>query len=492
MKSQSIYRLFLLWLFLLPALSLAQPAVRQLRLQEVIALAQEQSAVARQVETTRETSYWEWRSFKAAYKPQLSVEGILPDFSRTFNPVTQPDGTLEFKPVTNNFSEMGLTLQQVISPTGGSVFVTSLMQRFDDFDRTQTRYNGNPAIIGFEQPLFAYNKLRWAKRIEPLRYEESRKQYVEDLEEIAVTATGLYFDLLLAQVNQSIAAKNLANNDTLYQVAQEKYKLGRLSKNDLLQLRLAVLNAGLDQAQAVLDAQTALLALKTYVGLRDSLELQLQVPEDVPAADIQPVVALAEAHKNRKESLNFQRRLLEAESGVAKAKGDNGFNASVYATFGLTNRGEKWRDIYEQPDNQQRAQIGFSMPLLDWGRQRADYKVAELNQKLVQHTVAQEEASFEQAVITQVNQYNTLKNRIRATSEADAIAQERYEIAKSMYLIGRISITDLNIALAEKDQARRAYIASLSGFWDAYYGLRQLTLYDFEKQEVLAIKADDK
>ncbi|GAB3536078.1 hypothetical protein GCM10027443_25870 [Pontibacter brevis] len=334
----------------------AQPTVRQLRLQEVIEMAQEQSAVARQVETKRETSYWQWRSFKAGYKPQLSIEGILPDFSRTINPVTQPDGTLEFQPVSNNYSEVGLTLAQ---------------------------------------------------------------------------------------------------------------------------------------AQATLDAQTALLALKTYVGLRDSLEIQLVVPEHIPTADVQTAVALSEAFKNRKENLNFQRRLLEAESGVAKAKGDNGFNASVYATFGLTNRGENWRDIYRQPENQQGVQIGFSMPLLDWGRQRANYKVAALDRKLVQHTVAQEEASFEQAVITQVNQYNMLRNRIKVTAEAADIAQERYDIAKSIYLIGRISITDLGIALTEKDQARRAYIASLSEFWEAFYNLRQLTLYDFKKQEVLLSKKDE-
>jgi outer membrane protein TolC len=490
MKNLLIHCLLLICMALLPAISFAQSAARHLSLQEVIELAQEQSAVARQVETTRENSYWKWRSFKSGYMPQLDIEGILPDFSRTINPITQPDGTLEFRPVSNNYSEVGLTLRQVISPTGGSIFVSSLMQRFDDFDRSQTRYNGEPAVFGFEQPLFAYNKLRWEKRIEPLRYEESRKQYMEDREEIAVTVTNLYFDLLLAQVNQSIAAKNLANNDTLYQVAQEKHKLGRVSKNDMLQLRLAVLNADLAQAQAALDEQTTMLALKTYVGLRDSLQLQLLVPEQIPAADVQPVMALAEAHKNRKESYNFQRRLIEAESGVAKAKGDNGFNASIYATVGLTNRGEKWREIYSRPENQQRAQIGFNMPLLDWGRQRADYKVAELNQKLVQHTVAQEEANFEQAVITQVNQYNTLKNRIETTAEADAIAQERYDIAKNIYMIGRISITDLNIALAEKDQARRAYIASLSQFWEAYYSLRQLTLYDFEKQEVLTTAAE--
>ncbi|WP_240773188.1 TolC family protein [Pontibacter sp. SGAir0037] len=470
----------------------AQPAQRTMSLQEVVELAQEQSAAARQAQTSRENSYWLWRNYKSQYLPQLSMSANLPDFSRTITPVTQPDGTIDFRPVANNYSELSLNLEQVIGATGGRVFVTSLMQRFDDFDRDQKRYNGNPAIIGIEQPLFAFNKLAWDKRIEPLRYQESQRQFLEEKEKIAVKATELYFDLLLAQTNRTIATKNLANNDTLYHIASEKYKLGRLSKNDLLQLRLAVLNADLAQAQATLDEQTATLALKTFVGLKDSLLLQLLTPEQVPATTVKAGFALAEARKNRKESTNFRRRLLEAESKVAKAKGDNGLNASLFATFGLTNSGGNFTDIYTRPGNQQSARIGFSMPILDWGRQRSDIKVTELNRQLVQYTVEQEEATFEQEVLTQVNQYNTLKSRIATTAEADAIAQERYDITKSTFVIGRISITDLNIALSEKDQARRAYIISLSEFWKAYYNLRQLTLFDFERNEALRAEATNK
>ncbi|WP_033316870.1 TolC family protein [Pontibacter roseus] len=490
---EKLYLICLLFvMLLLPRVQgMAQPVTRTLGLQEVIALAQEQSAAARQAETSRENSYWQWRSFKSDYKPQLSLQGILPDFSRTINPVTQPDGTTEFKPVSINNAELGLSLSQVVGPTGGRVFVTSLMQRFDDFDRDQTRYNGNPAIVGIEQPLFAYNNLAWAKKIEPLRYQESQRQYLEEREQVAVTATKLYFDLLLAQTNHSIASQNQSSNDTLYQIANEKYKLGRLSKNDLLQLRLAVLNAELGMAQAALDQQTAALALKTYIGMKDTDALQLLTPEGIPAGTVQADLALAEAKKNRKENLNFSRRLLEAESLVAKAKGDNGLNASLFATFGLTNRGATFTDIYDRPENQQRARIGFNMPIMDWGRQRSIHKVAELNRQLVQYTVDQEEANFEQAVLTQVNQYNTLKARLSTTAEADAIAQERYEITKNTFVIGRISITDLNIALAEKDQARRAHIASLSAFWTAHYTLRQLTLYDFEQQQAILLETQD-
>ena len=49
--------------------------------------------------------------------------------------------------------------------------------------------------------------------------------------------------------------------------------------------------------------------------------------------------------------------------------------------------------------------------------------------------------------------------------------------------MGEITITDLNIALAERESAKRDYIGSLSTYWLAYYNLRILTLYDFETDQ---------
>ena len=49
--------------------------------------------------------------------------------------------------------------------------------------------------------------------------------------------------------------------------------------------------------------------------------------------------------------------------------------------------------------------------------------------------------------------------------------------------MGKITITDLNIALQEKDRAALTYLNSLEKFWTDYYTLRRLTLYDFIKNE---------
>jgi len=218
----------------------------KLTLKEVIQLAISQSTAALRAETIRENRYWQYRTYRSNYVPQLSLEGTLPDFERLFKPVTQEDGTTVFQPVSVSYSNLTLNLRQSIAATGTQLFLTSGVDRFDDFDRDTTNYSGTPAIIGFIQPLFSFNQLKWDKRVEPLRYEESRRDFVEQKEEISRIASRLFFDLLIAQISLQISKLNVQSNDTIYQIAQGRYQLGKIPENDLLQLELNLISvAGL-------------------------------------------------------------------------------------------------------------------------------------------------------------------------------------------------------------------------------------------------------
>jgi outer membrane protein TolC len=477
-------------LVLLTSLAQAQQASsgRLLTLQETIDLALTSSIAAKQTATNKTSSYWQYRTFKANYLPQLSLAGTVPNMSRSIIPVVQPDGTTDFRAVSISNSELALSVSQAVGATGGQFFITSQSQRFDDFNQNQRRYNTFPAIIGFSQPIFGYNQLAWAKKIEPLRFEEAERQYLEDRENLATTATQHFFEVLLQQVNHEIASKNVANNQTLFKVAEEKYRLGRLSRNELLQLKLSLMNAQLAQAQASTELKTAAMQFAAYVGLPQGEKVTVLAPDEVPTLLVEEQAALDQARQNRKERFQNQRKVLQAQEDVAEARGKGGFNANLYATFGLTKSASNFTESFTQPENQQQVTLGFSVPLVDWGQQKGRVKTAQAQLQLTQYTVEQEQTAFEQSVLTQVNQIELLKERLRITATADSIGQERYDITKATFLVGRISITDLNIALQEKDQARRAFISALQDFWVAYYRLRALTLYDFERGQPLLAK----
>jgi outer membrane protein TolC len=462
--------------------------VRQYTLKEIISIAREQSINSKQAATTREIRYWDYQRYRSNYKPQLGLDGTIPGFDRLFTGVGQQDGNTAYKYVSRNNSDLNLSISQDIGATGTSLRLNSSISRFDNFLDTDIfdpyhEYRGSPLELQITQPLFQFNELKWDKKIEPLRYEESQKEYLEDLENLSLNTTRRFFDLVLSQINLEIAQKNVANNDTIYKIAQGRYNLGKIAENELLQLELQLMNSRQQVAQATLDIEIRNLRLKTWVGLTDVTNLPLILPEEIPNITVDEQTALAYARAHRSEAIGFERRMLEADAGVARAKGGTGPQANLVASFGLTNstdRDGQVGDIYQNPKDGQAVRLRFEIPILDWGRRKSWLRSTEATQKLVEYTVAQDIITFDEEVLTQVRQFEMLQEQVKITRIADDIAQRRYNITKNRYLIGKIAITDMNIALTEKDQAKARYIQSLQDFWTAYFNLRRLTLFDFE------------
>ncbi|MFD1871773.1 TolC family protein [Hymenobacter bucti] len=467
-----------------------QAAAQTLTLPALIEQTLATSAAALQARAAREGGYWAYRAYQANYRPQLTLAGTVPNFSRIITPVVQPDGTTEFQSVRINNSLLGLGLSQNIGLTGGQVVIGSQVQRFDDFARSQKRYNNQPFTLGLTQPLGYFNALKWNRRIAPLLYQESQRQYLEDREALARRVTELYFDVLLQQVNAAVAGQNAQATAELLRVGREKYALGRLSQSDLLQLELNLLDAQQAQTQARLDAESAAVSLRTYCALPGATDTDgavppLAVPTPAPALAVVPAEALGQARQHRAATLAFQRRQLQAAQDVAQARGTTGFLATLTANLGYVNQAPYLLDSYSALQNQQQVALAFSLPLVDWGRRRAIVRTAELARDQTQAIVTQDERSFEQTVLTQAAQVPALAGQARLAARADTLAQRRYAITRATYEAGRLSLTDLTLASAAKDLARRSYILALRAGWVGYYRLRGLTLFDFETGQPL-------
>jgi outer membrane protein len=459
-----------------------------LTLRKVVEMAKNKSIDSKQAITTKETKYWLFRTFRSNYQPQLSLDGIVPGYSKTFLQVVQPDGTIQFQPVHNNNSSLNLSFSQSIAATGGSVYGTTQLQRFDDFDRKNTLYNSVPFGIGYSQPLWQFNQLRWDKKIEPLKFDESKQAFIESMEQISIKANGYFFDLLLAQVNFQIASTNLSNTINILRIAKEKFDLGKISRNEILQLQLEQLKAQKALGIAKRDMEIATLNLRSFTGLQQTDKIELSLPEAVIDMQVPANKVLAEAYQNRSDAIAFVRRIAEANRDVAKARGDNGLNATLTARLGYSKSAENIPKVYQSPQDQQLVQLTFEIPILDWGRSKSRTKTAQANLQFTKYAVEQDKQIFSQEIVTQVTLFDMMKDQLLLTASADSIASEKYQIAKDRYVLGNLSITDLSIAFQEKDQAKRDYISALRDFWGAYYQLRYLSLYDFEKNVKISYK----
>lgn len=451
-----------------------------LNLDDVISIAREQSPMATRARHEFRGSYWEYRTYRAGFLPALSLSSTLPDFNRTIERNIQDDGTEVFVPTHRMNTSLNMQLSQNIGLTGGNIFMNSSLQRIDNLgDNPDKTYLAYPFTIGFSQPINGYNSFKWEKKIEPAKYEEAKKELIHTLEEVNNRAVAYFFDLILSQINLEIAKKNFANNDTLYHIAEGRYQLGTIAENELLQMELGYLNAGAALNSAGIDLEVRKFRLRSFLGYNEMVDIELVVPSEIPEVKIDFGRALQEANTNNPEVLAMKRQLMQAEQNVAAAKARKGIQANLFAQYGLSKNADDLGGVYMDPRDQQRLRVGVEVPILDWGLGKGRYRMAQSAQDVAKTTVIQSQTDFEQQVFLQVMQFNLQDDQLVIASKADTIADKRFEVTKQRFLIGRIDVLDLNVALEEKDVARRRYVQALRNYWDYFYSLRILTLYDW-------------
>ncbi len=475
--------------FCLVCLNAAYPQknVRKLTLEEAIEIAHSQSPDALNAKQAFKASFWEYRTFRGTYLPQLGMTGTIPNINRSIQKYTNPNGIESFLPQQYTSYIANLALTQKIGLTGGTISLNSGLQRVDNTsDSTTTSYLSTPINIGYTQPFFVFNPFKWERKIEPLKYDQAKRKYLEDCEQISITATNYFFSLLQAQIEKKIAETNMSNYDTLYKIAKGRYQLGKIAENDLLLLELNVLKAEAAVENANLALDNASFGLKSFLRIKDTIPLILIPPANIDYFSVDPKIAVEQANTNSSSALDFKKRLLEAARDVNQAKMEGRFDAELSAVFGLTQSAATLDKAYKNPLNQQQVALGLTIPILDWGVARGKIKMAQSQEEIVKNSVEQDIIDFQRNVYLKVVQFNMQKKQLMIAAKSDTVAKKTYDVTKGRYLIGKInSILDLNNAQINTDDAEISYYQALQTYWRTYFELRKQTLYDFNLKQTI-------
>jgi len=481
MNKRLIFSFFGILTFTLLSPKLFAQTERSLSLQESIEIAKDNSPLSRAATFSLVASKWRYKSFRADLLPSLELNGNIPNYSLGTQSVNTSSG-IENVSFNNSNANIGASINQAILPTGGTVSITSRLNRLGIF-RGENRYewSSTPVSIVYNQPLFQYNNLKWRNRIEPLRFKIAEKQFVEDMEDLSFTVAQNFFDVLISKINVEIAEFNVTVNDSIYNISKGRYEVGSVAENDLLQTELAYRNAEASLTNARLNYQRAEENFKALLGLDDSVKIKVESPQTAPDVDLNIDKALSLALENNSQSLQFRLDEIQANQAYDQAKRSGSFTANLRAEYGLNDTAVDFAEVYDNPGDLKSFNIGFQIPIFNWGKNMAQIKAARNQQLATANNIEYQRLQFELSVRSTVREFELLKGQVELASVSDNIAERRYEVAKNRYLIGKIDITNLFIAQNEKDSARRNYIQALRNYWTGYYNLRRLTLYDFEQ-----------
>lgn len=486
-RAPSIPLIFALLTVVLPAGAEAQTT--RLTLEDAVAMALEQSDLAGAARASLAAAEHRGNAFEAALLPSLSLSGTLPRYDRSIIEVLQPDGSTLFRPQNLTTSALTATVSQPMPFTGGRLFVSSSLARLSVTGAQENlSWQSTPVLIGLTQPLFRPNTLGWDRKEQVHVDEAARRRFLEEREAIALETTTRFFAAYSAEATLANAVSNAAVNDTLHLINTGRYDSGSIGENDLLQSELALLRARTNVDAASLALERTLAELRVTIGLAPDVPIEIVIPEGTPDIAADTAVAVAEAMRNRAILSELELLGVQAERQVAEARQNGGFGGTLQASYGFNATAPDVSVAYRDLLEARRVTISVQVPVMQWGAGREAVRAAEAERDGSARSarLSRERTALEARFA--VLDLEQARRNLDLSAAADTVAARRFDIAYNRYVIGRISVDNLYIAQSEKDQARQGYVQALSRYWEAYYRLRSVTLYDFARGERIRIE----
>ena len=426
-------------------------SVLRLDLKETIAMANDSSLSAFRYKNMYLSGYWEYRSYKAARLPSLTLNMTPAQYYRY---ITQRYDSQENVDVYREqqmlSASAGLSLAQNFDLLGGTFYVDTQLDYMRNFgDSKSTQFSTVPFRIGYQQDLLGYNAFRWDRKIEPLKFEKVKKEYLYNAESVSEEAVTYFFDLAMAQADYKLALDNVATTDTLYAIGEQRQKIAAISQADLLTLKLDKVNARNTLRNAEITRKRAMSALATFLNLDRNSYIEIDLPARPRYIDVSADHAMTLARENNPTYLAY-RNLLQ----------------------------------------QDLVSFTVSVPLVDWGVRKGKYNMAKNNLNVVKIAARQEEISLEEDVMMTVSDFSVQQDLIASAEEALDLAELAYDQTRKRFIIGKADINSLTLALNRQQEAQKNYIQAMQNYWLNYYKIRKLTLFDFESGMSLSERFD--
>ena len=470
-------------------LSIAQHRV-VLDLDRTISLSTDSSLSAQKYQSVYDVSRYEYLSWQSSRKPQISLESTPVMYERymTQRYVSTEDVDV-YRQQRMFYSQAGISATQTMENWGGYFYGSTQLGFLRTFgDQNQTQFMTVPVAVGYKQDLLFYNPLKWAKKIEPLKLARAEKELVYGIETTSEEAVARFFTLALAQDQQRMAEEYLASCDTIYAIAERRYKIASIPKAELSMLELQKTNARTSLTNARIARNRAAKELATYLGMDRATDIELIIPSVIGSMHIDATEAIALARENNPTYLAKRQTTAEARREAERAKVEKNFSVSLDASVGLNQVADNFSEAYRNLLSQDKATITLSIPLKDWGKRKNAYLAARSTVDVAERAEQESARDIELEVALTVADFNERQSIVETSRQALTIAEDTYAQTLQRFIRAQANAYDLSLAQSHWQTARQNQIASLQNYWLSYFHLRRLTLYDYQHNKLITYK----
>lgn len=468
-------------------LSIAQQRVT-LDLDRTVRLATDSSLSVQKYQSVYDVSRYQYLSWQASRKPQFSLESTPVSYQRY---MTQRYLSAEDRDVYRQqrmfYSQAGIYATQTMESWGGEFYGSTqlgFLRSLGDDDKTQ--FMTVPIKVGYKQDLLFFNPLKWNRQIEPMKLTLAEKTLAYGIETTSEEAVGKFFTLALAQEQLRMAEEYLASCDTIYSIAERRYRIASISKAELSILELQKTNARTTLANARISRSRAVQDLATYLGMERSTDIELIIPAVMQNLHVDAKEAIQHARENNPQYLSSREAVTEARRDAERARIEKNFSVSLDASVGLNQVADRFADAYRHLLSQDMATITLSVPLKDWGKRKNAYLAARSTVEAKERAEQEAARDTELDVVLTVADFNERQDIVETARQALTIAEDAYAQTLQRFIKAQADAYSLSVAQSHWQTARQNQIASLQNYWLTYYHLRRLTLFDYQRHQPIS------
>ncbi|MDR0428094.1 MAG: TolC family protein [Dysgonamonadaceae bacterium] len=426
-------------------------------------------------------------------KTHISLNLTLPNYQETVRERSDTSGV--FYSVKQLAYEGRLSMNQPL-PMDGNIYLRTDLSTYKDYD-DMFRSSRLNTRIGFEQPLnilYGYSKIRSDLKNARLEYERSGKSYQRAELELTYNVSNSYYRLLSNQKQTEIALSNLQRQAEAYEISKNKYEAGLIREVDALQMEVDLAEAQSGYDMAILNQNSSINSFKELIGINLDDSVILSSNLDYKIIQVDPEEAVMKAMQNRTELRERDIDIELNKMSIKQQKMQGLPQGSIDAYYEQTgtnfsredfNISNSLKDSYDNFWARRPSfGVGFtvSIPLLDFGENRARVRVVEARLKYNEYRKEETQRNIETAVRNLAASISSNLKRLQLLEKNVAVAEKSFDITLQRYSDGDIDSQSLAL---ERNRLNNAYISHLNAYINYQLSIAELmkeTLYDFKNE----------
>jgi outer membrane protein TolC len=462
-------------------------AQQELTIEQAMQIAQENSPAIKKSFMSLERSRLNLQAKRASLKSKFSLSLSPVNYSRSRN----FDTRLSQWYTNESFSSGGtFQVEQPILLTDGTISLRNNFSWQNSFSQSQgTDYHNraftNYLYLSLEQPIFTYNTQKMELKQLEHDFENMEISYALQRLETERSITRQFYDVYRAQSNLEISREELANTQQSYNVISNKVEAELSPRDELYQAEVNLATARSDVDEAIVALENAKDELKRTLGMSLNENISVKADIDVTAVSIDAIKAVEHGLASRLELRQREITTKELEFTLIQTKAANEFKGNVQLSLGLTGDDERLSNIYDQPTQNPRVAITFSVPIFDWGANRNRVKAQEIAMQSNTLDASEERLDIEKNIRQTCRSLQSLKNQVEIAAQNVKNAQLTYDLNLVRYRSGDISGMDFNQFQTQLSNKKIAYTSALISYKIELLNLKILSLWDFEKNTAI-------